>query len=324
MTFGVLSNFLYSVNAVVPIVLLVALGFFLRRIGFLTDEFTSVGESVVFKAALPALLFLDVAGGDLSTALSHGDLVVYCIVTVTATFLLSSLLVPLILKDRRQCGAFVQGMCRSNFAVLGIPLAENMFGESGLAAVAVVMPFVILMFNAYSVIVLSAFEPKEERAAPGQTALSILKNIVTNPLIIAVILALPLMIWHIELPTVLDKSIGYLGDLATPLALICLGANFKPETIRGNLKCVLFSSLGKIVLLPAVFVTLAALLGFRGEALGVILILFGAPSAVSSYIMARKMKSDAELAAQIMLTTTMFCVFTIFAGIFILRSFNLI
>lgn len=318
------SNFWYSVNAIVPIVLLVVLGFVLRRIGFLTDAFTAVGESVVFKAALPALLFLEVAGGDLSTALSHGSLVLYCVVTVTAAFLFSALIVPLFLKNKRQRGAFVQGMCRSNFAVLGVPLAENMFGDSGLETVAVVMPFVILMFNAYSVVLLSAFEPKEERETPGKTALSILKNIVTNPLIIAVILALPLMIWHLELPTVLDKSIGYLGNLATPLALLCLGANFKPETIRGNLRCVVCASLGKTVLLPAIFVTLAALLGFRNESLGVILILFGAPSAVSSYIMARKMNSDAELAAQIMLVTTVICVFTIFAGIFVLRTLRLI
>lgn len=318
------ANFLYSVNAIVPIVLLVVLGFVLRRIGFLTDGFTAVGESVVFKAALPALLFLDVAGGDLSTALSQGSLVIYCVSAVTGTFLAASLLVPLFLKDNKKRGAFVQGMCRSNFAVLGIPLAENMFGGSGLAAVAIVMPFVILMFNAYSVVVLSAFEPKEDRATPGQTALSILKNIVTNPLIIAVILALPLMIWHIELPTVLDKSIGYLGDLATPLALLCLGANFKPDTVRGNLKCVVLASVGKTIVLPAVFVTVAALFGFRNESLGVILILFGAPSAVSSYIMARKMKSDAELAAQIMLVTTVACVFTIFGGIFLLRTLGLI
>ncbi len=152
----------------------------------------------------------------------------------------------------------------------------------------------------------------------------ILKNIVTNPLIIGVILAVPFMVWQIEMPIILNKSLVYLKNLATPLALICLGANFKAESMKGRASLAVCSSCLKTIVLPGVMVTLAALLGMRGESRGVILILFGAPTAVSSYIMAKNMGNDHELAAQILLLTTIICAFTIFAGIFILRSLSLI
>jgi predicted permease len=218
----------------------------------------------------------------------------------------------------------VQGCCRSNFAILGVPLAENMFGKTGTQMIAIVMPFVILMFNSYSVIILSIFSSDAEQKLNRKSIIGILKNIVTNPLIIGVVIGLPFMIFGWELPVIADKSLTYLNNLCTPLALMSLGANFKPANMKGRVGYAVMAALGKTVILPGIMVTLAALLGFRDAALGVVLIQFGAPTAVSSYIMAKKMKNDGELAAQILLLTTMFCVISIFIGIFILKTLHLI
>ncbi len=316
-----LSNLTYSLNAVTPIVLLVLLGVFLKRIGLIDDGFTTVAEKVVFKVALPVMLFLEVAGSGLTGGFDT-SLIVFCLISVTSSFLLASLIVPLFIKDSGKCGSFVQGACRSNFAILGVPLAENLFGSAGTGAIAFVMPFVILMFNGYSVIILSVFS--KERRFDRKAAADIFKNIITNPLIIGVILALPFMLWQIELPVILEKSLTYTKNLATPLALICLGANFRAESLRGRAGIAVCASVIKTVILPFVMVVIAALCGLRNESLGVVLILFGSSTAVSSYIMAKNMENDHELAAQILLLTTVMCAFTMFLGIFILKNLNLI
>ena len=146
----------------------------------------------------------------------------------------------------------------------------------------------------------------------------------TNPLIIGVVVALPFMFWQIELPLVADKTLTYLKNLVTPIALISLGSTVKLKSFEGRVRCALLSACGRTLFVPAVMVTIAALVGFRASALGTILILFGAPTAVSSYIMAKNMNSDHELAGQILLLTTLMCLFTIFIFIFILKSLALL
>lgn len=317
-----LDNFIYSVNVILPVFIIVILGFILGRTKFLGEGFIDPAEKVVFKIALPVMLFLEVAGAE---KLSGGDvrLIIFCVVAVTAAFLLVSLGAFLFVKKEYR-GSFVQGASRSNFAVLGIPLAISMFGDAGGVAIALVMPFVIVMFNAYSVIILSLFANGGEQVRIREILKKLFFNIVTNPLIIAVILALPVLYFDIELPVFANRSLEYISAMTTPLSLICLGANFKLSAVKGRVGTALAATALKLVVLPAATVTVAALLGFRNEALGTIFILFGAPSAVSSYIMARNMKNDSDLAAQILLFTTMLCLFTVFSGVFLLKTFALI
>ncbi len=317
------GNLIYSINAILPIFLLVVLGFILRKSGKVDEKFTETADWLVFKIALPVMLFLEIATGSLHRDIDR-KLIVYLVISVTAVFFLVSLLCALFMKDKSKRGAFVQGACRSNFAILGVPLAVNMFGEAGGQAIAFAMPFIILMFNGYSVILLSVFSDGEGKRSGKSTALAILKDVVTNPLILAVAAGLPFMFFEISLPAAADKTLTYLSALATPLALISLGANFKTESLKGRVGYAVLGAVIKTVLLPVVAVTVAVCIGLRGPSLGVVLICFGAPSAVSSYIMAKKMGNDYDLAAQILLLSTMLCVLTVFIGIFILKTLSFI
>ncbi len=318
-----LSNLSYSINAVLPIFLLVVVGAFLNKWNKVNASFTEIADWLVFKIGLPIMLFLEVAKSRISDGLDL-RLIVFLVISVTCCFLLVSVFAALLMRDRTKRGAFVQGMCRSNFAILGVPLAENMFGNEGTQAIAIVMPFVILMFNTYSVILLSVFSNSSDHKLDKKAVQGILKNIVTNPLILGVLLGLPFMLFELPLGTALNKTLQYLSNLTTPLALISLGANFRMESLKGRLGYALTASAGKTILLPALTVTAAALIGLRGPSLGVVLICFGAPTAVSSYIMSKKMGNDHELSAQILLLTTMMCIVTIFVGIFILKTLGLI
>lgn len=318
-----LDNLIYSINAILPIFLLVVFGAVLGKAGKLTDDFCEVADWLVFRVGLPVMLFLEVAECSVGDALD-GKLIPFLVIAVTLSFTLMSFASLVVVKDPKMRGAFVQGSCRSNFAILGVPLAVNMFGEEGGQVIALAMPFVILMFNAYSVVVLSVFSNSREHRFNAETLKGILKSIVTNPLIIGVVLALPFMIFRIEIPTAASKTLHYLSGLTTPLALMSLGANFKRESLRGRLGYAVLGALNRTVIIPAIALTAAALIGLRGPSLGVVLICFGAPTAVSSYIMAKKMDNDYELAAQILLLSTMICVVTIFCGIFILKTLGLI
>ncbi len=317
------GNLIYSINAILPIFLLVVLGFVLRKSGKVDEKFMETADWVVFKIALPVMLFLEVATGSINHEMDR-KLILYLVISVTTVFFLVSLLCALFMKDKSKRGAFVQGSCRSNFAILGVPLAVNMFGEVGGQAIAFAMPFIILMFNGYSVILLSVFSEGEEKRDGKGMAFAVLKDVVTNPLVLAVAAGLPFMFFEISLPAVADKTLKYLSELATPLALISLGANFRTESLKGRVGYAILGAVIKTVILPLVAVTVAVCIGLRGPSLGVVLICFGAPSAVSSYIMAKKMGNDYDLAAQILLLSTMLCVLTVFVGIFILKTLSFI
>ena len=318
-----LSNLTYSVNAILPIFLLAVLGALFRKTGKIDDRFVDTADWLMFKIALPVMLFQEVAGSSLSDSLDL-KLILFLIVSVTLSFLLTSVVVSVTVRDRSKRGALIQGCCRSNFAILGVPIAVNMFGDIGGETIAIAMPFVILMFNTYSVIILTVYSGDSDKRLDRGTVIGILKNIATNPLIIGILLGVVFLLAKIPIPAAADKTLTYLANLTTPLALISLGANFRMESLKGRVGYALIGALTKTVILPAAAVTPAALIGLRGPSLGVVLICFGAPTAVSSYIMAKKMGNDHELAAQILLLSTLFCVLTIFVGIFILRTLALI
>lgn len=315
-----LENFIYSLNVILPIFILVVLGWLFKRVGFLGNGFYPIADKLVFRVMLPCMLFLEISQIELEGGTDKGRLIAFACAGVTAAFILSCFLIPLLIKDNDKRGAMIQGAFRSNFAILGIPLAESMFGDEGAVAIAVLMPFVILMYNVYSVVALSIFAPKGETKSFTKVAGEIIRSTLTNPLIIAVVLAVPFMLFGIKLPSFAVRTVSYLSEATVALSLLSLGAGITAGALKGKVKYSLTISIIKTALLPAVMMVTAYAFGFRGAELGTIFVLFGTPAAVSSYIMAKNMHSDHELAGQILLFTTLLCLITIFLGIFIMKS----
>lgn len=318
-----LESFLYSLNIIAPIFIIVLIGVLMKHKGFINDSFVLVCDKLVFKLCLPALLFIDIATADPGDVLDF-KLIVFCVAMVTASFILPCLIVPIFIKDNAKRGAFIQGVYRSNAAILGITLATNMFGEIGAATISMVLPFVVVLFNVFAVVILSIYAPADVKLSPGALAKRILKTVITNPLIISITLALLWRLSGFELPVLVSRSLDYLADMSMPLALISLGANFSLGSLKSRLGLALISSACKTIVVPGAAVLVGIAFGFSGVGLGVIFILFGGPAAVSSYIMAKEMKSDYELASQILLISTLMSLFTLFAGIFILKETGLI
>ena len=315
------QNLIYSLNVVTPIFLLVFLGWLLKRKKVFSDKFFSSCDKFVFRIALPSMIFLDVSTTRIKEVSEYTPLIVFCGVSLITAFIIGALIVPLFIHDKAKVGAFVQGIARANFAILGIPIAYNMFGEDGTRLVSILLPEVILIGNILVVIILSVFNPKCQKTSKREMFFNISKSIIKNPLIIAVIIALPFMfIPSIELPIFAERTLSYLSDATMSLALISLGACITIASFKGRFLYSITATVIRLVFLPLIAVMVAWLLGFSGMQISIIFLLFGVPTAVSSYIMAKQMDSDYELAGLILLFTTLFGVFTLFLGVFLIKT----
>lgn len=315
-----MSNFMYSLNATMPIFLVMLLGWWLKRIHFVTDEFVAVADKLVFKVALPVLVFHDIATADL-----YGDFdlkfVLFCFFGTCVFFGATWLLAEIFIKDKSIIGSFVQGSFRGSAAILGIAFAENIYGDSGLVPMMIVAS--IPLFNIFSVIVLirSANAGETDKAAVLKKTL---KGIVSNPIIIGIFAGIPFALLKIEFPVMIVKGINSVASLSTPLALIAIGAGFSTGKALEKWKLTITASVIKLVIIPGIFLPLAVSMGFRNEEIVALLILTGAPTTVSSYIMAKNMHNDEVLSSGIVVMTTLLSSVTLTGIIFALKSFAII
>ncbi len=317
-----MAVFLYSFNTVAPLILVVAVGFLLKKLRMVDDRFVSKANKVCFQVAFPLQLFQNIYDADFQAAF-RPKLVLFTLAGVLVTAVLLCLIAPRFLKSRPTCGAFIQGVFRSNFLLLGLPLAINLFGEEHVASISMLLPFVIMEFNFLAVVILTLFQEEEggrSRLRLGRMAL----NVVKNPLIIASFVGMVFSVLQIPVPLFLSRAVGDIGQIATPFALLLLGGQFDWKRLKGNLRLASVATLLRLIVIPAVLIALGVWLGFRGEELGAILIVFCAPTAISSYVMAQNMGSDDVLAGQLVLTTTLFSSVTIFAWVMLLRALQLI
>ena len=319
------ENFLKSVNAVMPIFILVVLGYIFNKANLFSKAFYDDAEKFVFKIALPCQIFLSIISGAGRTDIADcTDLIVFVVIAVTVAFAIGLAFVPLIIKNNPVRGAVIQNCYRSNMAVLGLPLIGSIAGADGRFMISMLMPYAVTLFNVYTVIELNIFAPQDAKKSPTKLVLSIVKSAVTNPLIIASVLGVVFLFSGITIP----PEIGFVTDTLDALSvctealvLIALGAGFSFAALRGKLRYSLPASVYKTAVLPLVAVLVAHFgFGFAGVKLATIFVTFGTPSAVSSYIMAKNMKSDGEVAGQILLLSTVISTFTIFVGLFVLNT----
>ena len=312
-----MENLILSFNIVLPLFLCIALGYFLRRIKLLKEDIVQALNKLTFKVFLPVYLFNNVYSTNLSEAW-NGRLVLFSVTGVIGLFLLLLLIIPLLEKDPKKRGVMIQGIFRSNFALFGLPLAISLCGEEKAGPTALLVALVVPVYNVLAVLALEIYRGGKPNFV------KILRGIVTNPLIIASLIGVILNLLPWNLPAPFEKACSDIGKVATPLSLVALGGSFVLSEVRKNLRPLLLVLSGKLILAPLLLVTIAVLLGFRNETLVPVMIMFGAPIAVSSYPMAQQMDGDGELAGQLVVLSSGLCILTIFLWIFALKQLSLI
>jgi predicted permease len=288
------------------------LGTLLKRIYWINDNFIHMASSLVFNVTMPALLFLGILHADLHAALQPDLLIYFSIATLVCFAVAWGWAIWRCPREDR--GIYTQGAFRGNNGVIGLALAASMYGDYGISLGSILAALVILFYNTLSTIVLAVYSPVI-KSDPW----SICKSVVSNPLIISVVVAAPLAYWQIGLPNWFETSAKYLAQMTLPLALICIGGTLSLAALRKSGKMALSSSLVKMIGLPLLATLGAWLWGFRGAELGILFLYFGSPTAAASYVMARAADGNHELAAAIIVITTLMAAITTNLGIFVLQ-----
>lgn len=325
------SIFIFSFNAIMPLILLILLGYWLKRIQFINKEFLKYANKLVFHLSLPVLLFKNITDIESLQEISW-DAVGFSMGAIVLLVLLG-ILMTLFIPERKQKGVVLQCVFRSNFALIGVPLAELIAGAEGVRIAAILSAFTIPVYNILAVVVLSVYGGK----ISDLSAKKILLGIVKNPLIIGVVSGILVVLVrpyvHLENTIFAEfdfvqTTIAYIAKTATPLALLVLGGQFEFQKIAGYRKQIMMATVGRIVMGPVIGIGSAALLtslgvfSFDAATFAALIALFGTPVAVSSAIMAEAMDNDGQLAGQLVVWTSLFSVFTLFLTIFLCKGFG--
>ena len=321
-----MDSFIYSINATVPIFLVMIIGWFIKQIGLIDDHFANVANRYVFKVALPALLFRDLSKSDFKGKFDP-QFVLYCSIVTILMFSLVWIATEILMKDDTQKGAFVQGSCRSSAAILGMAFVQNMYSDTGMAPLMIVAA--VPLFNIFAVVVLTfkahpADSSEAVKAGRGNNIKKAFVNILKNPIIIGIVLGLISSMLNMKYPAIINKTIESLAQTATPIALICIGAGFEGRKALKKIKPTIIATFIKLIGLAAVFIPVAVFIGFRNQELVAALIMLASPTTVTSYVMAKSMDNDEVLSSSIIVLTTVLSSITLTGWIFILRALGLI
>ena len=316
-----MENLIYSMNVTLPIFLVMVIGYVLKQIGMLDDHFVSVANKFNFKVTLPFLLFQDISGVDIK-AVFDIRYVLFCAVVSTICFWTVWGVAKLFVTDKSIRGAFVQASFRGSAAVMGLAFIQNIYGTSAMGPLMIVSA--VPLYNIFSVIVLT-FEADDTAGIDRKEKMKqAVINICRNPIILSILAGLIVGLLGIKFPTMIDKTIGNVAKMATPLAVITIGAGFEGRKALAKLPPTIAASAIKLIVQPLIFLPIAAWMGFTGEKMIAILIMLASPTTPSCYIMAKSMHNDEVLTASVVVMTTLMAAFTLTAWIFLLKTLGYI
>lgn len=310
---ALLDTFLHTLEITLPVFAMVFIGLGLRRLGWIDATFINTASALVFRATLPTLVFLSIVRADLDTTLNPALLAFFVLATLASflfCWLWSLRAVPV--ADR---GVYVQGAFRGNCGIVGLALAASLYGDYGLSAGGLLLGVVIISYNTLSVIVLTTYQPGQATSW-GR----ILGDIIRNPLILAVVIAVPFAWTGLSLPAWLMTSGDYFASLTLPLALMCIGGTLSLSAMRNDRQLAISASVMKMVTLPVLCTLAAWLAGFEGRELGLMFLFFASPTAAASFVMVKALGGNDRLAANIVALSTLMASVTVTLGVFVLRT----
>ena len=315
-----LNNLIFSLNATMPIFFVMVIGWALKKFRFLDEATTGKLNQLVFKFFLPCYLFIDIAKEDF-IAIWDTKMVVFCF-TATLLGIAIAILLSLLSKDRAERGEIIQAAYRSGAATLGIVFMTNIYGNASMMALIIIGS--VPLYNVAAAIILYVTSPQNQSHSGMELWKKTAKNVITNPIILGILFG---MLWSgckLPQPPMFMKTVTYLGNIASPLALIALGASFELPDVKAKKKETIGITLIKLFLLCMIFLPVAIRLGFRNEKLVAILVMLGSATTSSSFIMAKNMGHKGAISSCAVMVTTLLSSFTMTMWLFLLRTWQLI
>ncbi|WP_336184578.1 AEC family transporter [Fusobacterium polymorphum] len=311
-----MENFLLALNVVLPIFFIMTLGFFLKKIQMVDENSLNIMNRLVFRVFMSTLLFLNVYNiGDFSKlSIDNLKLLAYAFIIIFIIVFLAWLIYMPKVKEKKKLSVLIQGVYRGNFVLFGLAIVDSIYGKEGLATVSLLTIVVIPTFNVLAVIILEYYSGREI------SKLKLLKQVFKNPLIIATLLGISFIILKINIPKPAYKTLSDISKIATPLAFIVLGAELQIGNMLKNIKYLISVNILRLVGNPLITIGVGKLIGFQGIELVALLSMSACPTAVASYTMAKEMNADGDLAGEIVATTSILSIFTIFCWVLTLKN----
>ena len=322
-----MDSFQIAFNAIVPITLIVIMGYLLKKYKHLDKHTITNMNSLCFKFYLPILTFSNIIHTNVKEIIDS-KLLIYAMISIVLIITISIFIVPFFEKHgidyslsggRKKQGSMIQGIYRSNFVILGIPLTSHIAGEKASATAAILIMVVIPLYNFFAVVILSIYG--------GQNNIKLKEislQVIKNPMIIASLSGILISVTGINFPIFIDKAVVDLSKLGGVLPMFLLGADLDFSSVSSNTKDLIVTLSAKLLIVPLIFLSLAILLGFSPEKIVALIAMYCAPIAVSSAIMAQQMGCDSELSTQLVVFSTVISCFTIFMWVFSLSLLKLI
>lgn len=313
----------FAITIVLPNLALMWLGFFMQRRGEASQTFIDQASSFVFNYCLPCLLFFSVVDSDVDYS-KQITLIVAGILVTFILFIGAEIYAKYFVSKPADQGVFVQGIFRSNMAIIGLATVANAYGERGLSIGAVYMGVVTILFNILAVITLSRVSKSVDDTWLSRSTM-IIKKLFTNPLIIALVAAFAYKTSPLPPITGVIHTTGdLLAAVALPLALICAGASIDLKSMLHPSGLSMQASIGRIIVAPLIAIAIGLGFGLSGVHMGVLFLMAASPTAAASYVMAKAMGGNDVLAANILAFTTVVGMFGMAIGAAILRGLGLI
>lgn len=314
-----MESLVFSLNATVPVFLLMVLGIVLKKIGWMSDTFASQMNKFVFLVPLPVLLFQDLATVDFAKAWNF-KFVSFCFLATVLSILIV-VLISSLLKERSLRGEFIQSSYRSSAALLGVALIQNIYGHSVMGPLMIIGS--VPLYNIMAVTVLSYYQPNRDSQKQNMLKTT-LKGIIRNPIIIGIVVGLVWSILKLPMPPILSKTVSNISAMATPMGLIAMGASFDIKKALGKMKPAFLATFIKLFGFCMIFLPIAIMMGFQNEELVAILIMLGSATTVTCFVMAKNMGHEGILSSNVVMLTTLLSGFSITFWLYLLRVLQLI
>ena len=315
-----IDNLIYCLNATMPIFIMMIIGYFFRRFNIISEQFVKEMNSFVFKIALPVLVFNELYKENFSSVWDT-TFIAFCFLATLASILIL-VIITIMFKGIEDKAEYIQASFRSSAALLGVGIVQNLYGDAGFVPLMIVGA--VPLYNITAVVLLTALRPDKKEKITPKTIKATLYGIVTNPIILGIIAGFIWSVLKVPSPTILQKSVQYIGNLATPLGLMALGASLDMSSVKEKVGSVASATFFKLIGFCMVFLPLAIHLGYRRDKLLAILIMLGSPTTVSSFVMAKSLGHDGQTSAGTVMCTTLFSAFTLTLWLFILKTMDLI
>lgn len=313
------ESFWIAVNAVIPFLCYLTLGYGARRAGAVEIPFLNQLTKLIFAVMFPFMTFNNIYSASRDSIPSM-KLLLFVGISILVVEGISLLLIPRLVKENPRRGVIIQALYRSNFVLFGLPLTATLYGSEKTSVAAMLVTVVLTIYNITSVIILELFNDNGQ----GIAAKSLLVKLVKNPMLQGCFVGLVFFFFGIRLPQCLASPITSFANMTTPLAMFALGGTLKFQAMRRNSRALILTLLAKLFLIPMILVSAAYAIGLRGIELFLVVAVFGTPVASGSYPMAMNMGGDGELAGQLVFTSTAVAVLTLFAWIFALNCIGLL